>query len=462
MNHYEQFLQSKLMRVMPQGFDVPLDTISPVLFDWQRAIVQWACKQGRAALFEECGLGKTIQQLEWARLVSGHTGKPVLVLTPLAVAHQTVAEAGKIDVGAVYCRSQQEADASGKNIIVANYEMLGALDARAYAGVVLDESSILKSFSGAIRNQLIGAFANTPYRLACTATPAPNDHMELGNHAEFLGLMQRVQMLAMYFKHDGGSTAEWRIKRHGEKDFWKWVTSWAVCVSKPSDLGYSDAGYDLPALNLHEHVVPVDHSRAEAKGQLFMDGTISATALWAEKRLTVGARCELAAELTHAHADEFTTIWCDTNDEADELSRLIPDAVEVRGSDTVAQKEKKLNAFSDQQVKTIITKPDIAGFGLNWQHSTRQIHVGVTYSFEKTYQALRRSWRFGQKHEVNAHLISAESEGGITQALKRKQLAHTEMQAQMSAAMRENGLTTVRSTSVIRKQNNMRLPAWMN
>lgn len=462
MNTYMQFLQSKQMRVIPKGFDVAVADINPVLFDWQRAIVQWACKQGRAALFEECGLGKTIQQLEWARLVSAYTERPVLVLTPLAVAHQTVAEAKKIQVDAMYCRSQREADACGQRVIVTNYEMLGAFDTRAYAGVVLDESSILKSFSGAIRNQLIGAFSHTPYRLACTATPAPNDHMELGNHAEFLGLMQRVQMLAMYFKHDGGDTAVWRLKRHAEKDFWRWVTSWAVCVSKPSDLGYSDDGYNLPPLNLHEHVVAVDHSRAEAKGQLFMDGTVSATALWAEKRETVGARCALAAELSNAYPDEFQTIWCDTNDEADELSRLLPDAVEVRGSDTVAQKEKKLSAFSDQQVRQIITKPDIAGFGLNWQHSTRQIHVGVTYSFEKTYQALRRSWRFGQKHEVNAHLIYAESEGGIAQSLKRKQRAHSEMQAQMTQAMRENGLVAIRPASVIRKQNNMRLPAWMN
>jgi hypothetical protein len=458
---YQTYLASKKLRIMPKGFDVAQTDINPMLFDWQRAVVQWACKQGRAALFEECGLGKTIQQLEWARLVAVHTGKPSLVLTPLAVAHQTVAEAKKLNLSATYCRSQADADDSGSPVIVANYEMLAALDAGKYGGVVLDESSILKSFSGAIRNQLIETFTHTPYRLACTATPAPNDHMELGNHAEFLGLMQRVQMLAMYFKHDGGSTAEWRIKRHGEKDFWKWVTSWAVCVSKPSDLGYSDAGYDLPPLNLHEHVVPVDHSRAEEKGQLFMDGTISATALWAEKRLTVDARCQLAANLVNEHPDEFTTIWCDTNDEADALRDLLPDAVEVRGSDSVANKEKKLNAFSDQQVKQIITKPDIAGFGLNWQHSTRQIHVGVTYSFEKTYQALRRSWRFGQKHEVNAHLISAESEGGITQALKRKQLAHAEMQAQMTTAMRENGLAIERPAIIKRESKSMQLPAWM-
>jgi len=459
---YETFLENK--RVIPQaaGFDIPESAINPMLFDWQRQIVRWAVKQGRAALFEECGLGKTFQQVEWARIVAEHTGARVLILAPLAVAHQTVSEAARLGVAVRYARSQDQVNGMPERVIITNYDMLSAFDAEEWGGVVLDESSILKAYNGTTRKQITDAFANTPYRLACTATPAPNDHMELGNHAEFLGLIGRNEMLATWFKHDGGETSTWRLKRHGESDFWRWVTSWAVCVSKPSDIGFADDGFDLPPLVLHEHVVATDHSRAQEQGMLFVDGTISATAMYAERRHSLNARCDTAVSLVNATPDDPWIVWCDTNDEADYLRKALPSAVEVRGSDTFAAKEKRLSAFSDREVNQIITKPEIAGFGLNWQHCANMAFVGVTYSFEKTYQALRRSWRFGQTRPVNAHMIYAESEGNIRKALQDKQIAHVEMQTKMNHAMREHGLVqNARAKSVYQPKVGMALPLFL-
>lgn len=463
MSAYASFIAGKSARIDDAGFQVDDADINPTLFDWQRHVVRWALKKGRAALFEECGLGKTFQQIEWARLVAAHTGRRSLILAPLAVAHQTVEEGEKLGVAIRYCRTQEQVDAAHEQIIITNYDILKAFDADQFGGVVLDESSILKSFAGSTRNQLIAAFERTPYRLACTATPAPNDHMELGNHAEFLGVMKRTEMLAMYFKHDGGDTSEWRLKRHGEKDFWRWVAGWAVSASTPSDLGYSDDGFILPPLTMHEHTVKTDHLRAIEQGQLFVDGTVSATAMWKERAHTNQARCDKAIELVKAQPDEYWILWCDTNDEADILRAALPEAVEVRGSDSFAAKEQRLSAFSDREARAIITKPDIAGFGLNWQHCSNMAFVGVTYSFEKTYQALRRSWRFGQTREVNAHMIYAESEGNIRRALQDKQVLHKEMQAKMNDAMREYGITMNRAAkSRPYKAPAVTIPAWLN
>lgn len=461
-NSYPEFISQKKSLVRASGFDVKDSDINPMLFDWQRHVVKWALQRGKAALFEECGLGKTFQQVEWARLVSEHTGQKVLILAPLAVAHQTVEEAHKLNVGAKYCRTQESVDKSQERIIVVNYDMLKAIDTSVFSGVVLDESSILKSFSGSTRNQLIGAFQNTPYKLACTATPAPNDNTELGNHAEFLDAMKREEMLAMYFKHDGGDTSVWRVKRHGEKDFWKWVTEWAVCASKPSDLGYSDEGYELPPLYLHDHVVSVDHTRAFAQGQLFVDGAVSATAMWKERGFTNESRCAKAVELVDLAADKPFIVWCDTNDEADILKRQIKNAVEVRGSDSVQKKESGLTAFTDGATKRIITKPDVAGWGLNWQHCSDMAFVGVTYSFEKMYQSLRRSYRFGQKNPVHAHMIYAESEGGIRQAIQVKQKQHHETQQKANEAMKENGMVSVPVKKIVQpRASNISMPAWI-
>ena len=437
---YRQFLLSKGATVPECGIAAVEDDVHPTLFLWQRQIVVWALRLGKAALFEECGLGKTFQQLEWARLVARHSGGKVLILAPLAVAHQTVAEGAKLGTPVRYCRSQEEADAAGERIIVTNYDMLKAFESEAFTGVVLDESSILKAFTGATKRLIMERFAHTPYKLACTATPAPNDHLELGNHAQFLDVMASTnEMISRWFINDSMQAGNYRLKKHAESDFWRWVASWAVCISRPSDLGHADDGFLIPPLQVHSHVVSVDHTRAFAGGRLFVDGNLSATAMWAEKRATAPDRCRAAAELVSG-LPGFWIVWCDTNQEADLLQELLPEAIEVRGADSLAAKESKLRQFSEGQARVIITKPDIAGFGLNWQHCHQQVFVGVTYSFEKTYQALRRSWRFGQSREVQAHLIYAESEGDIMQTLERKQEAHSRMQHSMNEAMSQVGL----------------------
>ena len=440
-DNYQDFLHEKIVKIQSSGFDVPAEDINPVLFDWQRAVVLWALKNGKAALFEECGLGKTLQQLEWAKHVHAHTGGSVLVCSPLAVAHQTVREGQKIAVKVTYVRSQEEVKEPG--IYITNYDMLKEFDGGEWAGVVLDESSILKSYTGATKRMILDMFESVPYKLACTATPAPNDHLELGNHAEFLNVMRSNEMIQRWFVNDSMRAGGYRLKGHGARDFWKWVTGWAVCISKPSDLGYKDNtpeySFDMPELVMKNEVVGVDHSRAFAKGELFVDGSLSATDMWREKKHTYKDRCNRAKEVIGDSKDAWI-IWCETNDEADLLQELFPQAVEVRGSDSIKEKERKLTAFTDGDAKIIITKSDIAGFGLNWQHCHNMAFIGVTYSFEKTYQALRRSWRFGQKQDVTAWMITAESEGQIMKTLEVKQKAHKEMQKSMNEAMKESGL----------------------
>jgi superfamily II DNA or RNA helicase len=438
---YTDFLYSKLKTVPTDGIDVAPEGIHPMLYPFQRDIVSWALKLGKAALFEECGLGKTLQQIEWARHVAGSAGDKVLILAPLAVAHQTVAEGNKIDVAIRYCRSQADADTASEQIIITNYDMLASFDPATFAGVVLDESSILKSFTGTTKRQLLQAFADTPYKLACTATPAPNDTVELGNHAEFLGIMTAGDMLTRWFINDTTKAQTFRLKGHAVDDFWAWVASWAVCISKPSDLGYSDEGFILPELVIHQCRVETDHSRAFAESKLFVDANLSATDMWKDKRATCDTRADAAAELVASLPDEPWIVWCDTNDEANALMARLPEAAEVRGNHSIKIKEERLSAFSDGRARIIITKPDIAGFGLNWQHCANQVFVGVSYSYEKLYQCLRRSWRFGQVRPVNAHLIYAESEDSIIEALTKKQEMHKEMQGEMNRVMKQVGLS---------------------
>ena len=442
MKDYRTFVASKALVARDAGIEV--GDVNDALFDWQQAIVRWALRRGKAAIFAECGLGKTPMQLEWAQRVAEHTGKKVLVLTPLAVAHQTIREGVKFGIPARYVRDQAGADLALEAIIVTNYDMLKAFDAESFGGVVLDESSILKAFTGKTKRAILEAFEKTPYKLACTATPAPNDHLELGNHAEFLNIMPSNEMISRWFINDTMAAGSYRLKGHAERDFWRWVASWAVCLGIPSDLGnYVDDGFVLPELRLHSEVVTVDHHRAWETGRLLVDGTQSATAMWAEKRETAKDRCQRARDIVdRAEPGGTWILWCDTNNEADLLQELFPQAVEVRGSDLPSAKEEKLRAFTDGQTRVIITKPDIAGFGLNWQHCHRQVFVGVTYSFEKTYQALRRSWRFGQSRPVDAWMIYAETEGNIMATIREKQAAHAAMQANMRRAMTEVGLAS--------------------
>lgn len=612
---YTTFLTQKTATAPATGFDVPdtelgAERVTRLRPD-QRAIVRWALRRGRAALFLETGYGKSRILLEWAALVAAHSGRKVLVLTPLAVAFQTVEEGQAIEVAAAYVRSQAEADAAPEQVIVTNYDMVDAFDPGAFAGVVLDESSILKAFSGATRKKLQRLFEATPYKLCSTATPAPNDHMELSNHAEFLGVMSGAEMLARWFINDSMKAENYRLKHHARADFWRWVTSWAVCATSPADLGYPADGFDLPGLTLTPHIVAVDHARAQAEGKLFVSGTHSATGLWKEKAATVADRCRQAYEIVRGDVlcgplnrpsdagsapqptpstgrgatrrgtaktpsadastcgattsptvsdgttttpgagssatpagasaasatpdrggsgtpaspatpssgtpsgsgssstsgssrrraagapsaapssatdggdgspsitatipgesagssalaatsgsgssatipgsspapsptfrpDHWWVVWCDTNEEQDLLEDHFADsATSLRGSDSIKVKEERLKAWMAGEYRILITKSDIFGYGMNWQHVTRMCFVGITYSYEKLYQSLRRAWRYGQRNEVIAHLIYAESEGNVIDTIRRKQDDHAAMQREMVAAQRVHHL----------------------
>lgn len=463
MSEYATFLRQKQLLSPAAGFVIAPEALHGRLRPDQCDVVRWALERGRAALFLDTGLGKTIDQLEWGRHVAAHTGRPVLVLAPLAVAHQTVREGLKIDLAVRYVRSQAEVVDAG--VYVTNYEMVDAFAVEAFGGVVLDESSILKAYGSVTRKKLQRLFQQTAFKLCCTATPAPNDHIELSNHAEFLGVLTGAEMLARWFINDSMKAENYRLKHHARADFWRWVTTWAVCAGRPSDLGHDDTGFILPDLQLIPQVVAVDHTRAHASGQLFVNGTHSATTLWREKAATAADRCAAAAAVIQAEPDQAWAVWCDTNDEADRLLALLPgsDVVEVRGSDSIAEKERKLRAFSDGEARIIISKAEIAGYGLNWQHCARTCFVGVTYSYEKLYQALRRLWRYGQTRPVVGHLIYAESEGSVMDTIARKQREHAAMQAEMVAAQRR---MLIAEADAARRATSlgtipMQLPAWV-
>ncbi|HAN91234.1 MAG TPA: helicase, partial [Nitrospira sp.] len=400
MTDYASFLASKRNRVEPSGITDPAPFDGSSLFPFQQDIVRWALRRGRAAIFADCGMGKTPMQLAWAQRVCEHTGGKVLILAPLAVSQQTVQEGVKFNVAVTSVRSQSEV--TGPGVWITNYEMLHHFDPTAFDGVVLDESSILKAYTGKIRNQIIDAFADTPFRLACTATPSPNDYMELGNHAEFMGAMTRTEMLSMYFVHDGGETQKWRIKGHAEPEFWKWVCSWAVMIRRPSDLGYDDDGFTLPALDIVSDVVG-DPSATRAE-------TLSDRRK--ARRDSLGARVQSVADRVNTSEDPWL-VWVDLNDEGDELERLIPGSVQVAGADSPEDKVERMLGFASGKYRVLITKPSIAGFGMNWQHCARMAFVGLSDSYEKYYQAIRRCWRFGQARPVTAYVVTSSSEGAI-------------------------------------------------
>lgn len=427
LTEYDKIIAAKVNPLAASGFE-PFPITAP-LFPWQRVVVEWAVRQGRAALFAECGLGKTPMQLEWAHQVCQKTHASVLILAPLAVAAQTVSEGKKFGIFVNHAKEQSEVR---HGINITNYERLDNFDASFFAGVVLDESSILKSFNGTTRKKLTAAFERTPFKLCCTATPSPNDYSEFGQHAEFLNICLPMQMLATYFINDTFNTGDWRLKRHAEIPFWEWVGSWAACVSKPSDIGFSDDGYVLPKLNLVYHQVATDHT-VGAGEELFRHATMSATTMHKEMRLTCDDRVAKCAELVNG-SDETWVVWCNTNYEADALKAAIPDAIEVRGSDSPEVKESRLTQFTEGRARVIVTKASIAGYGLNWQNCRNQAFVGLSYSFEDFYQATRRLYRFGQTREVNCHIIQAETEGKVRDVILQKIEQHQRMQTQMKFA----------------------------
>jgi superfamily II DNA or RNA helicase len=424
---YQEFIASKNEQFAGVGFD-PFP-VSCMAFPFQADIVGWATRKGRAAIFADCGLGKTFMQLEWARQVAHHCGLPVLIVAPLSVAQQTVREASKFGIDAEYSRS---GDFSAQ-IVTCNYEMLHHFDPSLFGGVVIDESSILKAFDGKTRNEIIESFRETPFRLACTATPSPNDFMELGNHAEFLGIMTMAEMLSKFFFHDGGDTQTWTLKGHAEDEFWKWVCSWAVMIRKPSDIGHSDEGFDLPDLQTIQHTIatPADGS---ATGTLFQLQAVTLEEQRAARKATLSDRCHKVADLCSS-SDEQWIVWCDLNAEGDMLEKIIDGAEQVSGADTTEQKEDKLARFSDGSLRVLITKTKIAGFGLNWQHCHNVAFVGVTHSFEAYYQAIRRCWRFGQKQVVKCHVVSSDIEGNVVSSLGRKESDAKKMAAEMLVHM---------------------------
>lgn len=433
---YSTFLQSKRIVDAPTGFDVK--QLSDYLFQWQQDIIRWALKRGRAALFEDCGLGKTPQQLEWARQVCVKTSGNVLILAPLAVSYQTKTEGEKFGIPVTVCKDQFDVK---PGINVTNYEKLQHFSPKEFAGVVLDESSILKSYTGKIRTQIIESFNQTPFRLACTATPAPNDYMELGNHAEFLGVMSRVEMLATFFTHDGGETSKWRLKGHAETEFWKWLASWAVYIRKPSDLGYSDDDFELPEKIETLHQI----EGFAAPGYLFPMPAATLDEQRKVKRESLSERVKACADLVNSKAFGYWVVWAELNDEADMLEKSIRGAVQIAGKDSAADKERKLIEFSRGQFRVLVTKASIAGFGMNWQHCNQMAFVGLSHSYEDLYQAVRRCWRFGQKNPVDVHLFMVDGEQAILENLKRKEAEAVKMAESLKEHVAELNKINIKS-----------------
>lgn len=428
---YADFLRGKVKLAQPSGL-ARVPKLSSALSPFQQQATEFCLRAGRAAMFLDTGLGKTRCQLEWARHIPGK----VLILAPLAVAAQTVREAKE----ALGMEIHHSRDGSiGEGVTIANYERLHLFDASVFAGVVLDESGILKSFMGKTMQLLCETFANTPFRLACTATPAPNDYEELGNHSAFLGVMSRGEMLQRWFIHDSANTSEWKIKGHAERPFWQWVASWAACASRPSDFGFSDEGYSLPPLKTHLHSVATDYTIGAGDGDLFRVPSMSAANIHAEKRLTAADRVRHVAALVAAEPSEPWIVWCESNEESAALAKAIPECVEVKGADSMESKEAKIEAFTTGEARVIVSKSSICGFGLNWQHCARVAFASLSYSYEQFYQAIRRSWRFGQLRPVDVHVVIAETEMPIWQAQQSKLRAHEQMKGAMRHAVMAHG-----------------------
>lgn len=546
MTCYSDFLRSKRIDAPSTGIADP-PALSTKLFPFQRDITRWALRRGRAAIWADCGLGKGWMALEWARVVTEHTGRPVLILAPLAVSQQFAREGAKLGVNVTVCREGSDVR---EGINVVNYERIHKIDAGRFAGVVADESSILKDHTASTRNAIIEAFAHTRFKLSCTATPAPNDHIELGNHAEFLGVMSRVEMLSMFFVHDGGSTQDWRLKGHARKEFWRWISSWAVNIRFPSDLGYDDCDFRLPPLRMHEHVVQTDDAMARNAGMLFAYEANGLQEQRAARRGSLDERVKIAAEMVNASSEPWI-VWCDLNAESEALTKAIPDAVQVTGSDSSDWKEmaaewfignvcicgaKKglpdtwqtptnmtqcsraknaktptrgprckenstLTTATSQDVsegccvqtatwdsaslettqqnsneppctcghksgrRVLVSKASIFGHGLNFQHCHNTAFVGISHSFEAWYQAIRRTYRFGQTQPVDCHVITSSAEGPVVANLKRKQADAESMATGMLEHMRDiqkaNIKASTRTFDDYKPKVSMRIPSWV-
>ena len=428
---YDAFLAAKLARPIGVGL-ANVDTLPPALKPFQRDIVTWALRRGKAAVFAGTGLGKTLMELSWADAVFRQTGKPVLSFAPLAVAHQSVAEASKFSIRSVmYAAAQNEARVAKP---ITNYDRLDNFNPEDFGGVVLDESSIIKAHDSKTRARLMAKCDGVPFKLACTATPAPNDYVELGNHAEFLDVLTEKEMLATWFVHDGSMkaknvanhdskpVAEWRLKGHAEQEFWTWLSTWAVMLRHPRELGYDEPGYDLPTLHQEQIIVPSDLPLARTLVERRR-----------AQRASLEDRVRAAAALVNANPDRPWLVWCNLNDESTMLAELIADAIEVRGSDKPSVKEARLMGFADGSgARVLVSKPSICGFGMNFQRCADMVFVGLNDSFESLYQAIRRCWRFGQLREVHAFMIASQAEGNVVANLAEKEAAADRMYAELS------------------------------
>lgn len=452
MSDYLDFLASKKPRPSATGIEPP--ALNPSMFDFQSACVAFALKQGRAGLYLDTGLGKTFCQLEWAAKALQASNGYALILTPLAVARQMEREAQSRGYDARVIREQADAK---PGINICNYDRLDKIDPDAFGVVSLDEASILKNFTGKTTRALIEAFKDHRFKLAATATPAPNDHMELGQQAEFLGVMPSNEMLMRWFIADQTEMGRYRLKGHAEISFWEWMASWSRMAQGPEDLGFDGSRYVLPSLKVIRHKAQYGEVKP-IEGALFAFDA-SATSIHDVKRQTAGNRADKAAELVQGEG--AWVVWCDTDYEADELAKRIPDAIEVRGSMTVERKEENLAAFADGSARIIITKPSVAGMGLNWQHCSRMVFVGRSFSYEAWYQAVRRCWRFGQMREVEAHLIVAEGEEQIGRVIDRKADDHSRMKRAMADAMRRATSQATRRLVDYEPRHKGRLPAWL-
>lgn len=455
--NYADFVTRKLGETQSHGIMAPLADYG--LFPHQVDLVNWSLRRGRAAIFADTGLGKSRMQVAWADMIARHSGERVIILAPLAVAEQTVEEAASIGVAIQHAR--EEADAEGHQIVITNYDRLHKFDCSKFGAVVLDESSIIKHHAAKTLQLLLETFRNTPYRLACTATPAPNDWTELGNHAEFLGVRSRAEMLAEFFVHDGGDTQTWRLKGHARHVFWRWVASWGAMVRSPADLGHDASAYLLPPLHVHQHTVETEHNPQHGlfamEAQTLMERRDA-------RRQSMAERVKACAEAANADRQPWV-IWCDLNAEGDALTAAIDGAVQISGSDDAETKERRLHDFAHGKIRVLVSKPSICGFGLNWQHCRRMAFVGVTDSFEAYYQAVRRCWRFGQTMPVHVHVFASNQEGAVVQNLRRKEQDAKAMADAMATetidAVRSEVLGASKETNPYRPATAMNIPSFL-
>lgn len=462
LTSYRDLIAKKAVTFEPKGLK-RIPALNSKMFPHQAACTEFALRTGCAGLFLATGLGKSLCSLDYGRVIVRASNKPVLMLAPLAVARQHQREAEKFSIDAKAVREPSEV--RGKRIYITNYERLDKFDISEFGGVILDESGILKSYTGSTSRSLRAAFARTPYRLSASATPAPNDHMEIGQQSEFLGVMESPEMLSRWFIVDQSEMGRYRVKAAARRSFWDWVASWSRCIDLPSDLGFDDAGFALPELSLIKHVVEADvsqHAGQERDGQarMFRIPETSATSIHKEKRFTLNDRADEVLRVVSAQSDETWILWCETDIEADALMERFPDALEVRGSQSAEEKEEKLSAFSEGKASKMIVKPKLAGFGLNWQHCARQCFIGLSFSYEQFYQAVRRSWRFGQKRPVEAHIVMSDTEKIIWDAINKKADRHDVMKDAMRLAMQRSHMSA-RVLDDYKPMKNVKLPEWL-